>query len=94
MGDELPSKSGILNLSFVNVILLRSIMLLYLSRASFMLAHCLIDDICLPVFKNTYILLIILLCLFIYIFIFYIFLNLFLVFFGGPHWKQVCYCVL
>ena len=42
-----------------------------------MLAHCLIDDICLPAFENIYILIIILLCLFIkfYVFIFYIFLN-------------------
>ena len=45
-----------------------------------MLPHCLIDDICLPVFENIYIVIIILLCLFIYVFIFYIFLNLFLVF--------------
>ena len=35
-----------------------------------MLAHCLIDDICLPVFENIYILIIVLLCLFIYVFIF------------------------
>ena len=33
-----------------------------------MLAHCLIDDICLPVFENIYILIIVLLCLFIYVF--------------------------
>ena len=46
-----------------------------------MLPHCLIDDICLHVFENIYIVIIILLCLFIYVFIFYIFLNLFLVFF-------------
>ena len=59
-----------------------------------MLPHCLIDDICLPVFENIYIVIIILLCLFIYVFIFYIFLNLFLVFFVGPHWKEVCYCLL
>ena len=31
-----------------------------------MLPHCLIDDICLPVFENIYIVIIILLCLFIY----------------------------
>ena len=43
-----------------------------------MLAHCLIDDICLPVFENIYILIIVLLCLFIY---FYIFVNSFLVLF-------------
>ena len=43
-----------------------------------MLAHCLIDDICLPVFENIYIY-ILQLCLFIYVFI-YIFLNSFLVF--------------
>ena len=42
-----------------------------------MLPHCLIDDICLPVFENMYIVIIILVCLFIYVFIFYIFLNLF-----------------
>ena len=45
-----------------------------------MLPHCLIDDICLPVFENIYIVIIILLCLFIYVFIFLIFLNLFLIF--------------
>ena len=39
-----------------------------------MLPHCLIDDICLPVFENTYIVIIILLCLFIYVF-FFIFLK-------------------
>ena len=38
-----------------------------------MLPHCLIDDICLPVFENIYIVIIILLCLFIYVYIFYIF---------------------
>ena len=60
-----------------------------------MLAHCLIDDICLAVFENIYILIILLLCLFIYVFNFYIFLNSFLVFcFGGPHWKQVLFCCL
>ena len=42
-----------------------------------MLPHCLIDDICLPVFKNIYIVIIILLC---YLLICYIFLNLFFVF--------------
>ena len=36
-----------------------------------MLAHRLIDDICLPVFENIYILIIVLLCLFIYVFILY-----------------------
>ena len=36
-----------------------------------MLAHCLIDDICLPVFENIYILIIVLLCLFSYVFILY-----------------------
>ena len=35
-----------------------------------MLAHCLIDAICLAVFENIYILIIVLLCLFIYVFIF------------------------
>ena len=55
-----------------------------------MLPHYLVDVICLPVFINIYIV-IILLCLFIYVFFF---LNLFLVFFAGPHWKKVCYCVL
>ena len=55
---------------FVNLILLRTIMLLYFNRAPFMLAHCLIDAICLPVFENIYILIIVLLCLFIYVFIF------------------------
>ena len=39
-----------------------------------MLAHCPIDDICLPVFENIYILIIVL-CLFIYVFVFFIFLN-------------------
>ena len=33
-----------------------------------MLAHCLIDDNCLPVFANIYILIIVLLCLFTYVF--------------------------
>ena len=51
-----------------------------------MLPHCLIDDICLPVFENIYIVIIILLCLF----IFYIFLNLFLVFFVYI-WISGCY---
>ena len=45
-----------------------------------MLPHCLIDDICLPVYENIYFVIIILLCLFIYVGMFYIFLNLFLVF--------------
>ena len=73
MADELSSKSGILNTFFVNLILLRSTMLFYFSRAPFMLEHCLIDDICLPVFKNIYILLIILLCLFIYLCIYFLY---------------------
>ena len=46
-----------------------------------MLAHCLIDDICLPVFENIYILIIVLLCLFYLCIYFFIFLNSFLVFF-------------
>ena len=46
-----------------------------------MLAHCLIDDICLLVFKNIYILIILLMCSFIYLCMyFYIFLNSLLVF--------------
>ena len=45
-----------------------------------MLAHCLIDDICLPVFENIYILIIVLLFIYLCIY-FYIFLNSFLVFF-------------
>ena len=49
-----------------------------------MLAHYLIDDICLPVFENIYILNIVLL-LFLFIYLFFIFLNSFLVYFGGPH---------
>ena len=64
----------ILNTFFVNVILQRTILLLYFNRAPFMLAHYLINDICLPVFENIYILIIVLLCLFIYLCI-YIFLN-------------------
>ena len=44
-------------------------MLLYFNRAPFMLAHCPIDDICLPVFENIYILIIVLLCLSKHIFI-------------------------
>ena len=36
-----------------------------------MLAHCLIDYICLPVFENIYILIIVLLCLFIYVFFYF-----------------------
>ena len=43
-----------------------------------MLARCLIDDICLPVFDNIYILIIVFIYLCIY---FYIFLNSLLVFF-------------
>ena len=35
-----------------------------------MLAHCPIDDICLPVFENVYFLIIVLVCLFIYVFLF------------------------
>ena len=54
-----------------------------------MLAHCLIDDLFLPIVENIYILIIVLLCLFIY---FYIFLNKFLVFFGGPLWKKDIVC--
>ena len=53
-------------------------MLLYFNRAPFILAHCLIDDICLPVLENINILIIVLMCLCIY---FYIFLNSFSVFF-------------
>ena len=77
--DELPARFIIIlslqNLLltlyfFVNLILLRTIMLLYFNRAPFMLAHCPIDDICLPVFENIYILIIVLLCLFIYAFYF------------------------
>ena len=75
----------------VNLILLCTIMLLYFSRAPFMLVHCLIDDICLLDFANIYILIILLLCLLIYVFIF---LNLLILLFGGPHWKYVYYCVL
>ena len=45
-----------------------------------MLAHCLIGDLCLPVFEIIYILIIVLLCLFIYVFYFVIFLNSFLIF--------------
>ena len=48
-----------------------------------MLAHCLIDDICLPVFENIYNLITVLLCLCLYVFIF--FLNLFLIFFGNKN---------
>ena len=57
-----------------------------------MLAHYPIDDICLPIFENIYILLIVLLCLFIYVFVYLIFLNISI--FGGSDWKQVYYCVL
>ena len=46
-----------------------------------MLAHCLIDDICLPVFENIYILIIVLLCLFIYVFFIFFYFYSFLVFF-------------
>ena len=45
-----------------------------------MLAHCLIDDICLPVFENIYILIIVLL-VYLFMYLFFIFLNSFLVFF-------------
>ena len=54
-------------------ILCYHVTVLYFNRAPFMLAHCLIDDICLPVFENIYILIIVLLCLFIYVFILYIY---------------------
>ena len=47
-----------------------------------MLAHCLIDDIRLPVFENIDILIIVLLCLFIYLLIFY-----FLKFILSIFWK-------
>ena len=58
-------------------------MLLYFNRAPFMLAHCLIDAICLHVFEkylhfNYCITVFIYLCIY-----FYIFLNSFVVFFGG-----------
>ena len=56
-----------------------------------MLAHYPIDDICLPIFENIYILIIVLLCLFIYL-CFFFFLNIYI--FGGPDWKQVYYCVV
>ena len=55
-----------------------------------MLAHCPIDDICLTVFENIYILIIVLLCLFMY----FVLLKCMVGFFEGPHWKQVYYCVL
>ena len=61
-----------------------------------MLAHCLIDDICLPVFENIYILIIVLLCLFYLCIYFYIFLNSFLVFFEdhiGNKCAIVCFNV-
>ena len=40
------------------------------SRVHFMLARCHINDICLPVFDNIYILIIVLMYLFIYAFIY------------------------
>ena len=57
-----------------------------------MLAHCPIDDICLPVFENIYILIIVL--LFIYLCIFIVYFLKFVCVCGGSHWKQVYYCVL
>ena len=71
-------------------------MLLYFSRVTFILAHCLIDGICLPVFENIYILIIVLLCLFIHVFYVLIFLNSFFVFFGdliGNKCAIVCFNV-
>ena len=68
-------------------------MLLYFNRAPFMLAHGLIDVICLPVFGNIYILIIVLLCLFMYLFL-HLFVIILSIIFGGPHWKQVCNVVL
>ena len=55
-------------LFFANLILLCTIMLLYFSRVPFMLARCLIDDICLLVFENILIFIILLMCLFMYLF--------------------------
>ena len=46
-----------------------------------MLAHYPIDDICLPIFENIYILIIVLLCLFIYVFLFFILFFLKYIFF-------------
>ena len=71
-------------------------MLLYFNRAPFMLVHYPIDDICLPIFENIYILIIVLLCLF-YLFMYFsfffsFFLNIYI--FGGPDWKQEYYCVV
>ena len=56
-------------------------MLLYFSRVPFMLVHCLIDDICLPVFENIYILIILFYFVYLFKYLFFIFLNSFLVFF-------------
>ena len=47
--------------NFFYLILLSTIMLFYFNRAPFMLAHCLIHHICLPVFENIYILISVLL---------------------------------
>ena len=40
----------------------------YILIAPFMLAHYPIDDICLPIIENIYILIIVLLCLFMYLY--------------------------
>ena len=58
-----------------------------------MLAHCLIDDICLPVFKIfTFYLLYY--CVYLLMYFLVYFLKFILSIFGRSHWKQVCYCVL
>ena len=51
-----------------------------------MLSHCLIDDICLAVFENIYIL-IILLLFYLFMYLFLYFLKYIISIFGGPHWK-------
>ena len=43
-----------------------------------MLPHCLIDEICFPVFEDIYIVIIILLCLFIYLCIYFLYFHKFI----------------
>ena len=40
-----------------------------------MLVHCLIDDICLPVFENIYILIILFYCVYLFMYLFFYYLK-------------------
>ena len=57
-----------------------------------MLSHCLIDHICLSVFENIYILIIVLLCLFInFLYFLKFILSIFLEDHIGNKWAIVCF---